>query len=342
MIPIAASDKPNPLISVIMCTYNGAKYLRCQLDSILSQSLNDFELIVLDDVSSDQTHDILLEYARENDCMKVVRNEKNLGFNKNFEKGMLLAKGKYIACSDQDDIWYPNKLERLIGAIGDHAVVFSNSVYIDQMGKTIKFVDESGIERDHCLLRDFSLDTDYRGLLLGNFVTGHTMLINTTFLANVLPLPENGYYDWWIGFIALFQNKLYYLDEVLTQYRKHPESVINTELRSDPLHLIIYKSSRHHFAHFYHDIDGIKESWLIQSLKALYGPPLTRFQYIYIFFLLNIHYNKLFPLMRRRKPLSKTKFRLINEFLKDTELAKTLVFKTKKPTEYGIDYYCFN
>ena len=105
-------------VSIALATYNGEKYLREQLDSILSQSIQDFELVACDDCSTDSTLKILNEYAEKDFRVKVFTNEKNLGFKKNFEKAIFLCSGDYIALSDQDDIWTENHLQVLLENIG--------------------------------------------------------------------------------------------------------------------------------------------------------------------------------------------------------------------------------
>ena len=91
-----------------------------QIDSILNQTVSDFELIVCDDVSSDSTMDILNDYAEKDDRVHVFRNEENLGFLKNFEKAIRICLDRgaeYVALSDQDDVWMKNHLEVLLNTI---------------------------------------------------------------------------------------------------------------------------------------------------------------------------------------------------------------------------------
>ena len=108
------------MIGIAMTTYNGEKYLKEQIDSILNQTVSDFELIVCDDVSSDSTMDILNDYAEKDDRVHVFRNEENLGFLKNFEKAIRICLDRgaeYVALSDQDDVWMKNHLEVLLNTI---------------------------------------------------------------------------------------------------------------------------------------------------------------------------------------------------------------------------------
>lgn len=101
-----------------MATYNGEKYIREQIDSILTQSVQDFEIVVCDDCSSDSTVKILREYEKKDSRIKIFVNEKNLGFLKNFEKAVSLCSGEKIAFSDQDDIWTKDHLDVLQNAFG--------------------------------------------------------------------------------------------------------------------------------------------------------------------------------------------------------------------------------
>ena len=125
------------MISIAMTTYNGARYLREQLDSILCQSVTDFELVVCDDCSTDNTFSILQEYAENDPRINLHQNEKNLGFKRNFERVIKLAKGDFVALCDQDDVWTKNHLEVLLNGIGDKMISAGNSDLIDANGNRI-------------------------------------------------------------------------------------------------------------------------------------------------------------------------------------------------------------
>src|SRR5690349_6792955 len=99
-----------PLVSVVLCTYNGEKYIAEQLDSVCSQTYRNLEIIVCDDASADNTLSLLNSYAAKDHRIKLFRNEKNIGYNKNFEKAIGLAGADWIAISDQDDLWELTKI----------------------------------------------------------------------------------------------------------------------------------------------------------------------------------------------------------------------------------------
>lgn len=136
------------MISIVMATYNGEKYLREQVDSILAQTYQNFELIVCDDCSTDSTVRILQENEKQDGRIKVFVNEKNLGFKKNFEKAISLCKGEYIALSDQDDIWLPEHLQVLIENIGDKDLIGADSLLVDENNNEMGMTFLESIKRN--------------------------------------------------------------------------------------------------------------------------------------------------------------------------------------------------
>ena len=103
------------MISIVMATYNGEKYLKQQLDSIAAQTILPDELIIGDDCSTDKTLEILDEFKNKVSFdVKILKNEVNKGYIKNFARVILEAKGDFVFLCDQDDFWFPNKIERVI------------------------------------------------------------------------------------------------------------------------------------------------------------------------------------------------------------------------------------
>jgi|SRR5690554_2194578 len=212
-------NQSSPLISIALCTYNGQEFLSEQLSSILAQSHDHLEVIVCDDGSTDRTIQIVEDFAARDPRVKLYQNPRNLGFNKNFEKAISISSGEFIAISDQDDIWEPDKIRLLYENIQDNLLIFSNSLRMDRTGKLLG--DQ--------LLSNFSIqDKTFKAYLLHNYTTGHTCLFRRKFVDFILPLPEVGYYDWWMGFVALYHQKITFLDQPLTRHRVHAGSVIQT------------------------------------------------------------------------------------------------------------------
>lgn len=200
------------MLSVVLCTYNGAPYLPEQLDSILAQTLRPDEIVVQDDGSTDGTLSILERYAATHPCIRLFRNEGEHGVNANFFSAMAKAQGDFIAISDQDDIWLPHKLERQMQAIGSSLLTAGLSHPFSTTGTEF-----------HVDLRrpNYSL---LRLLYIGAF-SGHTMLFSRELLRllpaetkEVMPLR---YYDAILAMVAAAHESIAFLHEELVRHRRH-------------------------------------------------------------------------------------------------------------------------
>ena len=129
--------KKEPLISVIMAVFNGENFLAEAIDSILRQSYPNFEFIIIDDCSNDQTPDILSMYANQEKRVKVIVNKKNIGTYKSANLGLAIAKGKYIARMDADDISYSNRFEKQVQFL-------ESNPEIGLLGSAVEIIDENG------------------------------------------------------------------------------------------------------------------------------------------------------------------------------------------------------
>lgn len=206
-----------PLISVVLATYNGERFLEAQLDSIVQQTYPNLEVVAIDDCSTDATATILARYAIRYPFVRVVVNETNLGYVRNFEKGMLLAAGDYIAPSDQDDIWHLDKIRVLAEALDGHEIVYADSRLIDGKGHSIgeNFSDvRKLISFSSCL-----------SFVIGNTVSGHGMLINRDLIYRSLPFPASIPHDHWMCFVATFRKPIRFVPQLLVDYRQHTNNV---------------------------------------------------------------------------------------------------------------------
>ena len=214
--PSSDLAQPKPLISVALSTYNGARYLREQIDSVLAQAGVAIEIVVVDDCSVDQTTAILAEYASRDMRLRWQRNERNLGPTASFERAMALCAGEYIAPCDQDDVWRPDKLARLYEAIGDCDLVYCDSEYIDAEGNPLGRRVSDG----STMLAGKSPLT----FLFGNSVSGHACLLRRDLFDRSRPFPERAYHDWWLALCAAGRNGVRYLNEPLVRFRRHGEA----------------------------------------------------------------------------------------------------------------------
>jgi glycosyltransferase involved in cell wall biosynthesis len=265
------------LVSIAMTTYNGARFLEKQLDSIYSQTYRNIEVFVCDDGSTDGTVRILEEYKNRYGLNYLI-NEKHLGFIKNFEKAIGLCKGKFIALADQDDIWLPQKIERLVQGIGDHSLIYSDASYIDENGTV--FAPS---------IRQFTGNIFFSGkplymLFFRNCVTGCTILFKRELLDDGLPVPsEMPSHDWWLTIVACKKNGICPIDEPLVLYRKHESNTLGLGKAPGKFFqlfsfLLPKKWERHFFEAeekrlkilMDHDLFNEKEKFFLAEAKAFY------------------------------------------------------------------------
>jgi glycosyltransferase involved in cell wall biosynthesis len=206
-----------PLVSVVLGTYNGEAYLHEQLHSILAQTWPALEIIAIDDGSRDRTVDILREYAARDARIRVVVNEHNLGFVRNFEKGCRLAAGTYIALCDQDDYWFPEKITKMVGAIDGYPMVYCDSDLCDEALQPLG-------RRISDLVHYQSFD-DCRQLCVFSRMYGHATLITRDLFERASPFLEEVPHDGWLAYHATLYGGVLYLPEVLVKYRQHAGNV---------------------------------------------------------------------------------------------------------------------
>lgn len=214
-------------LSVAMCTYNGEKYIKEQLESILTQTMVVDQIVIFDDGSNDKTTAIIeqfqVEYLHK---ISLYKNIANLGSTKNFEKAISVCDGDYIFLSDQDDIWKVNKVERVIQhflANPTTEAIFTNGDLINNNNEKISahtlwdsvFFIENQLEKPINL---FKLISSKR-----NMVTGATLCIKKETKEFILPFPDikKYYHDEWIAIIIASRKKLENLTDKLISYRIH-------------------------------------------------------------------------------------------------------------------------
>jgi glycosyltransferase involved in cell wall biosynthesis len=219
-------------VAIIMTTYNGEKYVKEQLDSILASTYQDFEIFVWDDGSRDNTLDILNNYSSLYPAkIRVFRNETNLGVTGNFLQALCRNTMDYIMFCDQDDVWKPNKtaltlrrMRHMEGQAGKDTpiAVFTDATVVDQDMKVLK---SSFFCSNHLNPKK----TDLPHILMENKLIGCTVMVNSA-LRKVLHcsrLPKYAkFHDWWIALIAASMGKIGFVNEGTLFYRQHSSNVV--------------------------------------------------------------------------------------------------------------------
>lgn len=206
-----------PLVSIVVATYNGEKYLEQQLESLIHQTYPNLEIVVTDDRSTDGTPAILQSYAERYPHFRYVINDTNLGFIKNFEKACTLAKGEYISLCDQDDVWDLDKTSLLINAIGSHMLVFCDSLFVDENLRSLG--------RRHSDVKQFRSFDNCLYFAQDDCVCGHATVFRRELLEHALPFPPKTPHDQWLPFVATFHGTLLCYDKALVQWRQHSKNV---------------------------------------------------------------------------------------------------------------------
>jgi glycosyltransferase involved in cell wall biosynthesis len=227
-------------VAICMATYEPpADLLRMQLDSIREQTHGNWVCLVSDDCSSDQSFAHLRELTDGDDRIAVSRSPERLGFYRNFERALSMAPpaADFVAYCDQDDRWHPNKLERLLGSIGDAQLVYSDARIVSPEGELVQ--SSYWTERRNNY-------TNFGSLLIANSVTGAASMFRREVLDDALPFPPRlarAFHDHWVAVVAMARGELAYVDEPLYDYVQHHEAVIghsmaNKKPRSVRQHLI--------------------------------------------------------------------------------------------------------
>ena len=213
--------------SVALCTYNGERFLRRQLESISAQSRLPQEVIVGDDGSSDETLAIVARWASEVSFpVRIIKNEKNLGYAKNFENVMAHCAGDVIFLSDQDDAWHAGRVERTMRVFEEKpavGVVFCNADVVDEEGKPLG-MDLVTYTKPWFRLREPGwLFPEAAGEDAAIF--GCATAIRKTLAEKLFPMPEGWGHDVWIYGFSRYLTEMEILAEPLFDYRLHGKNV---------------------------------------------------------------------------------------------------------------------
>ena len=211
------------MISVCMATFNGGKFIREQLESILSQLPPDAEIIIADDGSTDDT--LLVVDSLKESRIRVLPAERHLGVIYNFERALRASKGEIVFLADQDDVWLPGKVEMCLAALNEADLVMHDAFLL---GLSDAF--ESAWGRNGKL----SDIRTYRSGVVANWwknsFTGCCMAFRRKVLDKALPFPKNlPMHDQWLGVVAEKYFKVSYVDEPLVEYRQHSSNATHIE-----------------------------------------------------------------------------------------------------------------
>jgi glycosyltransferase involved in cell wall biosynthesis len=216
-----SSENKHPAVSVILPVYNGEKFLRPAIESILNQTFGDFELILINDGSSDGTEKIIQEFSDSR--IVYLNNGENLGLSRSYNRAINIARGAYIARMDADDISEPKRFERQVSFLKRHP-------HVDIVGSSVTFIDEKGNKRgmrlrqeDHTLIKFSSL---FSTPLMHPAIIGKASLFKSHHYNENLHNSED--YELWSRLLFETDTHFANIREPLLQYRTFPNSFTQT------------------------------------------------------------------------------------------------------------------
>lgn len=223
----------NELVSVIMPAYNAEKTLAMAVDSVLSQTYKNLELIIINDCSKDETQLIAERYAEKDKRVFVLRNEKNSGVSITRHNGVQMAKGKWIAFLDSDDAWTPNKLEKQfeVQKKNNAKLVFTGSAFMDQDGNRKEWIL-------HVPER-----IGYKKLLKQNLISNSSVLIEKELYQKHEVIGDNMHEDFacWLKILRTGE-VAYGVDKPMLIYRLSPSSKSGNKLKAARMNWNTYRA----------------------------------------------------------------------------------------------------
>ena len=228
-IDFRIKGKEKNMISVAMATYNGARYITEQLESIYRQTKKVDELVIVDDCSSDDTVSLIREYMEKypESNVRVFENETNLGYRGNFRKALSLCEGDVILLCDQDDIWHENKVEVLCSILMKNPEISVLSSSFKQIDGEGNGSDDNKSVYQRRMKPDELVCVPLEDVIFHNISQGCSMAIRKELKELYLKFYEDELpHDWMLNVIAAMQKKCYYINDPLFSYRIHDKNTI--------------------------------------------------------------------------------------------------------------------
>lgn len=220
-------------IDILLATYNGARFLAEQLDSLFNQTNQDWTLIVHDDGSMDETVEIVKSYQVRNPSRIVLIEDdiKTGGAKNNFSHLIQFSISEYVMFCDQDDVWLSNKIELTLNQMLKLENTYPNKPILVHTDLVVVDKKLNEIAPSMFNYQKISKSPSFEELLVQNNVTGCTMMINKKAREDSLPIPKDAImHDWWIALISMAnRGHVALLDKPTILYRQHQSNSVGAQ-----------------------------------------------------------------------------------------------------------------
>jgi glycosyltransferase involved in cell wall biosynthesis len=285
-------DEPAALVSIILPIYNAGPLLSAQIDSILAQTYPSWELLLVDDGSTDGSLTIARDYAMSHPAVRFLQNESNLGVMETVNRAVLQTAGDFVALSDHDDEWVPDKISRQVAYLESHpevACVFSNRTIIDREG-----LELCASEYERIGVPPEVADTAYLLASMARYTHANTLLLRrqmpqrsdgsgrSGILDAIFPIARG--WDWWIAAVSSWFGGVGFMRDALVRYRVYEGSISKNQLlylRNLPGHrnsrtVLMRAEVRENTLRMYRDVISLRERAVeIAAARSEIGPPLA-------------------------------------------------------------------
>lgn len=226
-------------VSVVLCTYNGVRYLPELWDSLLAQTRPPDQIVVRDDASTDHTFELFAQWEKQarvrGITVSLTRNERNLGFVGNFETALTDAAGDIVFLCDQDDVWHRDKIATMLDEFERRPrllLLHSDARLVDERGEDMRRTLFQTLEVSRGELAQMHGGRAFDALLRRNLATGATLAFRRPLLKDVAPFPREWVHDEWLAIVAAVLGEVDCIQRALIDYRQHANNQIGAQSRN--------------------------------------------------------------------------------------------------------------
>lgn len=269
-------------VDILLATYNGEKYLKELIQSILNQSYKNFRLIICDDCSTDKTLAIVSAFSKIDKRIVAFKTKSNVGVAGNFETLLKRVESPYFMFADQDDVWKKDKILNSMNKIKEGYDLVYTDLEVSDEGANVKYDSYWKLKGLYNKIKKYN---NFKSLYLNNYITGCTIMCKSEWIEKVLPIPKGAdhvLHDYWLALMVAQEGKLGYIEEPQIMYRQHKDNNVGTKKVSSEMETL--DEIRDHFInvkieHFQTFVDN-NDKFIDDKTKELNQKALDYFRHL--------------------------------------------------------------